>query len=1200
MKDINLEVEQSQVVFVSAATLEDRLLYDDVFVDYFNVFLQLKVFGTAIRYERLDGYYLDTPSDISNDSELHQLVDEQGKFLQQGAISLWIKEHRLPFFLRSRLFLEYKLCKLLLRKLSETSRVQQSRLDLRGYSSLSTPMVPPDSPEQWNDSPVDCASQASWPGKPQERHYRRPLGSASSLPAMLSIALETRLKLLEGPPGKKMSNGDNDGHGEPQDNSESYLSQDMFDDELNYAERWKIRSAGGRQVNSYRKRKSSLFTPSCETREGNKRGRTVRRTRSAPVEGLGERMREEEGESEIFLNDFSEVDENDTILCFDEADVERTEAELRSIIDESKRNLQEIKEDALNSSCGMREFREFLTGTSGLHLFNFWLDVEEYKDLGESNAENENTLQMLRVKLFREINDKYKTHLTGEAKQKIREALNHEGLTKDLFTRTQYDTLRRLRSYWIPRFLVHKEKTNDEMFSESSLESRQSDGATTLSFLPKISFVHSLPPRGEWCTELARRSCDWSKNLTLSDVKLQSKRKKRENTMGEERENYGDFLTGLSCEKDAGWPFRDFLERGKKKDELSNLLFWQSIEDLKDEEIRGCDRHLHLCTAWNIVKRFLSNESNESTINMSELDKQKVIEKLRQSMEVSSTLFTSGQTYALEVLGTSWEEYLKDEKLTLKKSAKMSVGERSTVSKNDSKLGSLYQSLFIPGKWYPRYPESSPSERQRRLHTAMTIAENIETTRMSLSSPLKSTANGEKKRSRLKSRTSEPPQSPEKTVKFKAKKEKPKILKERHDSVEAEEEEAKEKTEEKPPPEFRNFLNDKNLMTSFKHYVQNVEGSHSMNILAMYLDIETYKSIPSSSIVQRTERASQIFKDYFNQSSRKCVDLPARIPFQIEDERPSTAILAETQDYLLPEIQVSFKQFYKSHKLLKPAVQHEVHHAGTGGKTETPFTSNSFVVYYKRRRNKFKGAGRLQPTKDDKADFVNELRETYGVLSPRLELFRRYLDTNDDVQGESVSKLENDLLFYLEVQKFKDLFLYMDDTTLLKKVDAIVDCFLDSATPPSVQIDISSDLAARTVHKAQSIHARSKQSRDQRDCAVFDDAQNIVLKELLPFWAGFTRRYDAHSAEQEAEKLPPTRRQLTVKRRYSAFKKFPLKKRPVSLQSVLPSIGDSKRELNYSLAQGLAWKESLSEGSGSIYSVNARSSGDNSRTSHIL
>ena len=51
----------------------------------------------------------------------------------------------------------------------------------------------------------------------------------------------------------------------------------------------------------------------------------------------------------MFLDDFSEVDEDDTILCFDEADVERTEAELRSIVDESKRNLQEMKEDALNS-----------------------------------------------------------------------------------------------------------------------------------------------------------------------------------------------------------------------------------------------------------------------------------------------------------------------------------------------------------------------------------------------------------------------------------------------------------------------------------------------------------------------------------------------------------------------------------------------------------------------------------------------------------------------------------------------------------------------------------------------------------------------------------------------------------------------------------------------------------------------------------
>ena len=35
------------------------------------------------------------------------------------------------------------------------------------------------------------------------------------------------------------------------------------------------------------------------------------------------------------------------------------------------------------------------------------------------------------------------------------------GLTQDLFTRTQYDVLRRLRSYWVPRFLVHLERNED-------------------------------------------------------------------------------------------------------------------------------------------------------------------------------------------------------------------------------------------------------------------------------------------------------------------------------------------------------------------------------------------------------------------------------------------------------------------------------------------------------------------------------------------------------------------------------------------------------------------------------------------------------------------------------------------------------------------------------------------------------------------
>jgi len=33
----------------------------------------------------------------------------------------------------------------------------------------------------------------------------------------------------------------------------------------------------------------------------------------------------------------------------------------------------------------------------------------------------------------------------------------NEGLSHHVFSRTQYDVLRRLRSYWLPRFVIHKD-----------------------------------------------------------------------------------------------------------------------------------------------------------------------------------------------------------------------------------------------------------------------------------------------------------------------------------------------------------------------------------------------------------------------------------------------------------------------------------------------------------------------------------------------------------------------------------------------------------------------------------------------------------------------------------------------------------------------------------------------------------------------
>jgi len=59
----------------------------------------------------------------------------------------------------------------------------------------------------------------------------------------------------------------------------------------------------------------------------------------------------------------------------------------------------------------------------------------------------------------------------------------------------------------------------------------------------------------------------------------------------------------------------------------------------------------------------------------------------------------------------------------------------------------------------------------------------------------------------------------------------------------------------------------------------------------------------------------------------------------------------------------------------------------------------------------------VQPTKEDREEFKRILQSTHGQLPVKLELFRRYLQNHGD--PDSFPKLENDLFFYLEVQKLK-------------------------------------------------------------------------------------------------------------------------------------------------------------------------------------
>ena len=128
----------------------------------------------------------------------------------------------------------------------------------------------------------------------------------------------------------------------------------------------------------------------------------------------------------------------------------------------------------------MDQFRNFLGGTAGRDMLQFWIDCEKFKDVMEDFDDLElmvtrNRLYRLPLTIFtphivslrlhysfcRDIKDKYKVSLTLEARRQIQQAAHDRELSNTVFIRTQYDVLRRLRTYWISRFLIHKERLNE-------------------------------------------------------------------------------------------------------------------------------------------------------------------------------------------------------------------------------------------------------------------------------------------------------------------------------------------------------------------------------------------------------------------------------------------------------------------------------------------------------------------------------------------------------------------------------------------------------------------------------------------------------------------------------------------------------------------------------------------------------------------
>ncbi|XP_067650944.1 regulator of G-protein signaling protein-like [Haliotis asinina] len=171
-----------------------------------------------------------------------------------------------------------------------------------------------------------------------------------------------------------------------------------------------------------------------------------------------------------------------------------------------------------------------------------------------------------------------------------------------------------------------------------------------------------------------------------------------------------------------------------------------------------------------------------------------------------------------------------------------------------------------------------------------------------------------------------------------------------------------------------------------------------------------------------------------------------------------------------------------------------------------------FEIYLKRELDRLSSAEKLMETRE-----VNPRGRDLNFDSPLSTMTRVVLRNKVVV----INKLPRDLQFWQEVNLFRQqvdsvvqsgCYTKEDNDTLLEKVEAIVTCFLASDVPPRVQVNIPNDLAA-------SITASIAIAGPQR--GLFHEACVLLFPILYHFWKKFSvewlEKVDAHEMLRRIE-----------------------------------------------------------------------------------
>ncbi|XP_065644591.1 regulator of G-protein signaling protein-like isoform X12 [Hydra vulgaris] len=759
-----------------------------------------------------------------------------------------------------------------------------------------------------------------------------------------------------------------------------------------------------------------------------------------------------------------------------------------------------FQRNQLNKVSSIQRFKQYLAGSVGENLIEFWLDAERYRW---------QTLEKNRVFFIKEIEEKFinqysLSKLIPDLKDVMKKQLNqifdlsnkvNLPIKSTLFVPLQEHVLECIQKYWIPKYILHC------FLARKAVLSKWNERIPLIKRLETTSM-----------TMLAKLICTPPiNNMALPTFSGSFVYKSKQMEMQNKEEPLDSLIAALNTDFLAGQPLLEYIVSIGDKEAEANYKFWIEVNKTFHNTFYN-ETIFRQKQYQTIINLFLANNASYN-ISLSSLKKQELCRYLTEDGGLAMLIEAYDQI-ALKLLPI-WETFCKSDKDSFFNDVSILAQLETIQDIEDNRCSSNLRSTLKRNKFNSR-------RMWKALELALTISKPIKHqlfTITSLSSSDEDSGDDELSMEQKSLRRNElflinnDSVLTHKYMEWKTSSLKFDTNAISHDTN-IQEQQPQEILLVKPrkPRSFHEILTDSFQLDFFKQYLTKEKEETP---LLFWIAVESMRTKSKDAMI-RQGKTQAIVKRFFGSANQgKDLNCNAEVISQIPlADKVTPAMLISAQACVAKSLEESWYSSYLA----------------TFSKDDE--TDINIPVY-----NKHGISGKFQSLREKTLVywrmFVRNITVfTRGISNKNtFRMFRDFLKLQYLMSGSSVGdtnnfaldkisssvivinhkhvfieKLVADLYFYCEVQKYRDFsdavvecaklgnYSKDDELVVVKKAYAIIDCFVNSLVAPTLQINISRE-------QAETIMTLAANGIIER--GLFHDATLSIFTSLFYFWKKF-------------------------------------------------------------------------------------------------